>query len=113
MEDSLEITDEHAYCKMVYVNRDVKDVVVSYYYFVLSVHQVPVEDSSFEEAFDEFCEGMTSIGSYWDHILGYWQASHNDGRKILFLKYEDMKQDIADNVKRLAEFMGYPFSTEE
>ncbi|KAL8261710.1 hypothetical protein R6Q59_025759 [Mikania micrantha] len=100
-------------CKMVYVYRDPKDVVVSYYYFALSVYQVPVEDAPFEEAFDEFCEGITGSGSYWDHILGYWQASHDNGRKILFLKYEDIKQNTAGSVKRLAEFMGYPFSIVE
>ncbi|KAD6119752.1 hypothetical protein E3N88_11023 [Mikania micrantha] len=65
------------------------------------------------EAFDEFCEGITGSGSYWDHILGYWQASHDNGRKILFLKYEDIKQNTAGSVKRLAEFMGYPFSIVE
>ena len=32
---------------------------------------------------------------------------------MLFLKYEDMKEDIEGQVKRLAEFVGFPFSDEE
>ncbi|KAL8225279.1 hypothetical protein R6Q57_017836 [Mikania cordata] len=39
--------------------------------------------------------------------------TYDNGRKILLLKYEDMKQDTAGSVKRLAEFTGYPFSIEE
>ena len=31
----------------------------------------------------------------------------------MFLRYEDMKRESSFHLKRLAEFMGYPFSTEE
>ncbi|KAL8225284.1 hypothetical protein R6Q57_017841 [Mikania cordata] len=100
-------------CKIVYIYRNIKDVIVSYYHFVTKLSNTRVEDAPFEEAFNEFYRGISWCGPYWDHILGYWQASHDDGRKILFLKYEDMKKDTASNVKRLAEFIGYPFSNEE
>ncbi|KAD6119744.1 hypothetical protein E3N88_11015 [Mikania micrantha] len=100
-------------CKIVYIYRNIKDVIVSYYHFVTKLSNTRVVDAPFEEAFNEFYRGISWCGPYWDHILGYWQASHDDGHKILFLKYEDMKKDIASNVKRLAEFIGYPFSNEE
>ncbi|KAL8261705.1 hypothetical protein R6Q59_025754 [Mikania micrantha] len=100
-------------CKIVYIYRNIKDVIVSYYHFIRKHCKLRVEDAPFEEAFNEFYQGISWCGPYWDHILGYWQASHDDGCKILFLKYEDMKQDTANNVKRLAEFIGYPFSNEE
>ena len=32
---------------------------------------------------------------------------------ILFLKYEDLKNETAHGVKKIAEFIGYPFSLEE
>ncbi|EEF43126.1 conserved hypothetical protein [Ricinus communis] len=32
---------------------------------------------------------------------------------MLLLEYEEMKKDIVSIVKKLAEFMGYPFNTEE
>ncbi|KAD6119746.1 hypothetical protein E3N88_11017 [Mikania micrantha] len=100
-------------CKIVYIYRNIKDVIVSYYHYIAKYCKVSVEDAPFEEAFNEFYQGISWCGSYWDHILGYWQASHEDGHKILFLKYEDMKQDTPSSVKRLAEFIGYPFSNEE
>ncbi|WJZ85590.1 hypothetical protein VitviT2T_005116 [Vitis vinifera] len=33
--------------------------------------------------------------------------------KVLFLKYEDLKEDIGTHIKRLAHFLGFPFSEEE
>ena len=66
-----------------------------------------------EKAFDLFCEGKCHCGPNWDHVLGFWKASQENPEKVLFLKYEDMVEDTAFYVKRLAEFMGYNFSLEE
>ncbi|KAJ0809563.1 putative quercetin-3-sulfate 4'-sulfotransferase [Helianthus annuus] len=72
-----------------------------------------MENASFEEAFDEFSQGISLYGPYWDHISGYSKASLERPKIFLFLKYEDMKKDPTSNVKRLAEFIGYPFTTQE
>ncbi|KAF7114415.1 hypothetical protein RHSIM_RhsimUnG0086700 [Rhododendron simsii] len=48
-----------------------------------------------------------------DHVLGYWKESLERPDKVLFLKYEDLKRDTLVHVKRLAVFMGVPFSAEE
>ncbi|PWA98785.1 flavonol 4'-sulfotransferase [Artemisia annua] len=95
-------------CKIVYIYRNVKDVIVSQ-----EISKLAIEDAPFEEAFDEFCQGVSFYGPYWDHILGYWKASLERPDTILFLKYEDLKMDPVSNVKRLAEFIGYPFSIQE
>ncbi|XP_071737511.1 flavonol 4'-sulfotransferase-like [Rutidosis leptorrhynchoides] len=101
-------------CKIVYVYRNVKDVVVSNYNFMIELVKLRVEDAPFEEFFDEFYQGVSCYGPYWDHILTYWKASKERGpSRILFLKYEDMKRDTTSEVKKLAEFIGYPFSVEE
>ncbi|KAL0297362.1 UNVERIFIED_CONTAM: Flavonol 4'-sulfotransferase [Sesamum radiatum] len=44
-----------------------------------------------------------------------WILEHSFGesRKVLFLKYEELKEDITSQVKKIAEFMGFPFSQEE
>ena len=66
-----------------------------------------------EEAFDMYCQDVTGYGPYWDHMLGYWKESKERPDKVLFLKYEDMKEDTSYHVTRLGEFLGYPFSLEE
>ncbi|KAF2321428.1 hypothetical protein GH714_041021 [Hevea brasiliensis] len=57
--------------------------------------------------------GISSNGPYWDHVLGYWKARVESPEEVLFLVYEDLKKDTVSNVKKLAEFMGYPFTPEE
>ncbi|KAJ0088400.1 hypothetical protein Patl1_32755 [Pistacia atlantica] len=71
------------------------------------------EPMSLEETFELFCKGFSDYGPYWDHLLGYWKASLEQPEKILFLKYEDLIKDTSFYVKKMAEFMGYPFSLEE
>ncbi|KAK6925169.1 Sulfotransferase domain [Dillenia turbinata] len=97
-------------CKIVYMCREPKDLFVSQWHFQRSLS---VEKVSLEEAFQLFCEGLSPYGPYWEHVLGYWKASLERPNEVLFLKYEDMKRSTADQVKKLAEFMGCPFSPEE
>ncbi|KAJ0564061.1 putative quercetin-3-sulfate 4'-sulfotransferase [Helianthus annuus] len=56
---------------------------------------------------------IVGYGPYWDHILGYWKASLERPERILILKYDDLRKEPTSNVKRLAEFIGYPFSVNE
>ncbi|KAL7235727.1 hypothetical protein ACSBR1_019090 [Camellia fascicularis] len=60
-----------------------------------------------------FCRGVIDFGPFWDHALGYWNESLERPHKVLFLMYEDLKKDITLQIKRVAEFMGVPFSLEE
>ena len=46
-------------------------------------------------------------------MLGYWSACLQSPDKVLFLKYEDLKNDTVFYVKKTAAFMGFPFSLEE
>ncbi|KAL0330197.1 UNVERIFIED_CONTAM: Cytosolic sulfotransferase 15 [Sesamum radiatum] len=68
---------------------------------------------SLDEAFDMFCDGVQAFGPFWDHLLGYWNASLENPDRVLFLKYEDIKRDPLLKVKKIAEFVGLPFSEEE
>ncbi|KAI5660064.1 hypothetical protein M9H77_28857 [Catharanthus roseus] len=98
-------------CKIIYIWRDPKDTLVSLWHFLIKLIGKGV---CFEKEFDQFCQGKSSYGSFWDHVLGFWKASLENSEKVLFLKYEDMKKD--NNlfyVRRLAEFMNQPFSEEE
>ncbi|KAF3438032.1 hypothetical protein FNV43_RR20788 [Rhamnella rubrinervis] len=106
-------TDASSGCRLVYICRNPKDVLVSMWLFVNKSRTKEVSPMSLEEAFELFCRGVSIYGPYWDHVLGYWKASLESPNKILFLKYEDMKNDPVVHVRRLAEFIGKPFSAEE
>ncbi|WJZ98879.1 hypothetical protein VitviT2T_017373 [Vitis vinifera] len=46
-----------------------------------------------------FCRGVELFGPYWDHVLEYWKMSGGRPNKVLFLKYEDLKEDISAHIK--------------
>ncbi len=88
--------------KIVYVARNPKDVAISTYFHNQSKGGY---EGSWEEHFQLFLNSDVGFGPYFDHVLPWWQASQKN-KNILFLKYEDMKNDHAGNVAKLASFLG-------
>jgi hypothetical protein len=111
-------------CRVVYVCRDPKDALVSGWLFTKKHMAATAKGAGGEDddvpptyplqdAFELFCAGRCVGGPQWLHVLGYWEESRRRPDKVLFLQYEEMLRDPATNVKRLAEFMGCPFTVEE
>ncbi|KAL3848948.1 hypothetical protein ACJIZ3_010830 [Penstemon smallii] len=110
-------------CKIIYICREPKDTFVSQWHFAKRIDELSsarsgsemkLDSSSiYHDEFDLFCEGKTSWGPYWDHVLGYYKASLDRPDMFLFLKYEELKADTVFYVRKIAEFMCEPFSNEE
>ena len=102
-------------CKIVYICRDPKDTFVSLWHFLdkfLGTRERK-QQLCFELEFERFCQGKSSYGPFWDHVLAFWNASLGSPERVLFLKYEDMKKDTLFYIKRLAHFLNQPFSKQE
>ncbi|KAL2559162.1 Cytosolic sulfotransferase 13 [Forsythia ovata] len=100
-------------CKLVYLCRNPKDTFVSLWQFSNKLRLQEMGSNSLGETFDMFCRGVSIYGPFWDHVLDYWKESMEKPHKVLFLKYEDMKEQPNANLRRIAEFLGRPFSNEE
>ncbi|KAI3667355.1 hypothetical protein L6452_42410 [Arctium lappa] len=100
-------------CRIVYMCRNAKDVFVSLFHFPSKLRDKSLGIITFEEAFKMFCKGVSPCGPYWDHVKEYYEAYIKHPTRILFLTYENMSVDTINNVKHLAEFLGYPFTKEE
>ncbi|CAO2829180.1 unnamed protein product, partial [Amaranthus hypochondriacus] len=68
------------------------------------------EGPSIQDFFEDFCNGTIFCGPFFDHVLEYWKQSLEQPNKVLFLKYEDLKENPSFPLKKLAEFVGMPFS---
>ncbi|PWA63276.1 P-loop containing nucleoside triphosphate hydrolase [Artemisia annua] len=98
-------------CRIVYICRNPKDVFISYWHFV---NKVKDEFSNpMDDVFESFCTGVYLNGPFWDHVIGYYKASLERPDNVLFLTYEDLIKDTKNEVKKLAKFMGCPFTSKE
>ncbi|XP_031387301.1 cytosolic sulfotransferase 5-like [Punica granatum] len=66
-----------------------------------------------EEAFDQFCRGVSSYGPYRDHVLDYYETSSVMPPEVLFLRYEEMMEKPGEQMKRMDDLLGFPFSEDE
>ncbi|OVA16914.1 Sulfotransferase domain [Macleaya cordata] len=100
-------------CKLVYLCRDPKDVLISFWHFTNKLRPKNLGPNSLEDVFERFCRGVCIYGPFWDHVLGYWKESLESPERICFLKFEEIKKEPKLHLTKLAEFLGYPFSLEE
>lgn len=98
---------------MVYICRDAKDSLVSRWHIVCRSLNKEEDRTILESMFESFCSGVCLFGPFWDHILSYWKASLEKPKQVLFMRYDEIKTDPHGQLKKLAEFLGCPFSKEE
>ncbi|NXX08535.1 ST3A1 sulfotransferase, partial [Larus smithsonianus] len=96
--------------RVIYVSRNPKDVMVSYYHF--SKYMSAVEEvADFNLFMERFLAGKVLGSSWLDHVAGWY--SHAEDFNILFLTYEEMKKDLRSAVLKICNFLGKKLSEEE
>jgi len=97
-------------CKVVYVARNPKDVIVSFYH-----HQRLVKDSSYSGTLAEFADifmrDLVPYAPFFAHVLEAWNQRQH--RNLHFVFYEDLKKDLRGEIKKVADFMEKPLSDEQ
>ena len=99
--------------KTILVLRNVKDQLVSYYHFYRMNSGFGNFTGTFDEFFELFRKGQLSYGSWFDHVLGWWQLKQQMPEKIMVVKYEDIHKDPRKMISNLAEFLGKKLSQED
>ncbi|KAL3638442.1 hypothetical protein CASFOL_017813 [Castilleja foliolosa] len=101
-------------CKIIYICRNPLDQFVSHRHFLLTNRFQPDEEPlSLEQAFEMYCDGIHPFGPFWDHMVEYYSAGQKEPNKVLFLKYEELRKDVVSSLKKVAKFIGVPFTEEE
>lgn len=97
-------------CKYIYIARNPKDVCVSYFHFESGKAWSGNYGGPWEHWLRLFMEGGVQRGSWFDHVLSWWE--NRDAENLLFLKYEDMKRDFDRQFWRILIFLGYDLTEE-
>ncbi|NXN99363.1 ST3A1 sulfotransferase, partial [Rhinopomastus cyanomelas] len=96
--------------QVIYVTRNPKDVMVSYYHFskyMSKIEEVP----DFNLFMERFLAGKVVGSSWMDHVAGW--CGHTQDFNILFLTYEEMKKDLRSAVLKICNFLGKKLSSDE
>jgi len=88
--------------KIIYVTRNPRDACVSLYHYITALQ---VYSGTFEDYFDAF---MNDTMPYYTPMIqgihSFWDKREMD--HVLFITFEDMKEDLASVVKQVAKFLG-------
>ncbi|KAM5227207.1 sulfotransferase 1A1-like [Ctenodactylus gundi] len=95
--------------KVIYVARNAKDVAVSFYYFYLMAKVHP-EPGTWDSFLEKFMDGEVSYGSWYQHVQEWWELSHT--HPVLYLFYEDLKENPKREIQKILEFIGRPLPEE-
>uniref|UniRef100_A0A8B9B7Y2 Sulfotransferase n=1 Tax=Anser brachyrhynchus TaxID=132585 RepID=A0A8B9B7Y2_9AVES len=95
--------------KVIYVARNPKDVVVSFYYFHRLAKFLP-DPVSFDAFLQQFLEGTVHYGSWFDHVKGW--LGQRQLLDIFYVTYEELHQDLRGTAQRLSTFLGCPLGPE-
>ncbi|XP_040206227.1 amine sulfotransferase-like [Rana temporaria] len=89
--------------KVIYVMRNPKDVMNSFYHFQ-KIAVLSEKSPDFQHFFEKFLDGEVYGGKWFDHFQGWY--NHKDSYNILFLNYEDMIKDLRSVAKKISTFLG-------
>ncbi|XP_078482056.1 amine sulfotransferase-like [Ciona intestinalis] len=99
------LVPKNSKAKYLYITRNPKDAFASYYFHVRGFCSAfHCENPDKNRLYELFIKGEVSFGLFFDH-LNEWYAHRNDPN-VLFLLYEDVKQDPRNEVLKVANFLG-------
>ena len=94
-------------CKVIYMARNPKDLVVSFYHHLKRKGHTKADFHNFAQLF----KAELLHYSYWNHLHSAWQRRTHKNLKMLW--FEDMKADTAGAIEEMAEFLNHPISSEQ
>lgn len=104
---------DHRYPKVLYIVRDPRDVVLSYYDFERKYRSI--EDGfPIETYVSNFLQGKLTSASWgtWAENVGTWMVARNGHPGFLLVRYEDMLNNTVSELASIARFFGIDASVE-
>ncbi|CAK1581636.1 unnamed protein product [Parnassius mnemosyne] len=97
-------------CKVFYVARDPRDVVVSFYHHS-KLMKMLLDEVDFVTYWELFINDLIPWGPQFEHVKEAWRMRNHPN--MLFLFYEDLSKDLPACVRRVAKFLGKEITKEQ
>ncbi|XP_030278673.1 cytosolic sulfotransferase 1-like isoform X2 [Sparus aurata] len=98
-------------CKIVYMARNAKDSMVSFFHFERMTMTQP-DPGDWNSYFHRFMEGKMVFGSWYDHVNNWWKKTQTYS-ELHYMFYEDMIEDTGREIDKLCSFLGLTPSAKE
>jgi len=99
------LVPKNAQTKYIFMARNPKDTVVSYYYHTIGFQLYDYADGKFDDFFEWFMDGKHDFGDYFEMVPTWWEESKKN-KNIHFLLFEDFKTNFEGELLKVAEFVG-------
>ncbi|KAL7517173.1 hypothetical protein ACHAWX_002120 [Stephanocyclus meneghinianus] len=97
-------TPKNPNAKYIYVSRNPKDCVVSFYHHTVGFpRHYDFAEGKFDTYFNLFLRGKVDSNDYFE-FLREW-LDHKDDPNVLFLRYEKGRQDTREYILQIASFL--------
>ena len=98
-------TDRPLRTRAIVVTRNPKDACVSMFHHA---RRIPVfeYDGSFDDWVARYARGHVESGSYWEWHTGWWLEKQKRPNTILWIHFEDLKRSPAEEIAKIARFLG-------
>ncbi len=99
--------------RIILSSRDPRDCCVSFYHHVMDMTDEARErvGAPAPQSFDEYFEKWMSFGAWYRNVQSWWPY-HSDPN-VLWLRYEDMKNDLPHVIERILRFLGWSLTVEQ
>ncbi|ELU09282.1 hypothetical protein CAPTEDRAFT_151859 [Capitella teleta] len=97
--------------KVLYIARNPKDVAVSYYHFAKMFRESSYT-GTMENFSDSFLSGQVPYGPWVIHVQEFYEMAKLK-RNVMFIMYEDLKEDPEKVIKQIAKFLGKDLTPEQ
>lgn len=99
------------YKRIIYIVRDPRDVVISYYHYAVKINWIEPE-YPIARFVPRLIDGEFDVRGGWaaswsDHVMS-WVCLRSASDGFLFLRYEDMIQDAERELGKVARFLKFP-----
>ncbi|MFV2005274.1 MAG: sulfotransferase domain-containing protein, partial [Gammaproteobacteria bacterium] len=99
--------------KIILTSRDPRDCCVSFYHHLMNMTDEARSNKEIPRptSFDEHVEQWLEFAAWYRNVKSWWP--YYDHPKVLWLRYQDMKNDIESSIDQITAFLDWKISDEQ